>query len=123
MSDLEREKFEKWARSIVADKPLDFSPCLNTSCNLGFHYLDKTTAWTFSAWLAKSESAPSDLRRAWEQGRDAASEIAHRWATSKSCDQHSDNPCCHVRTGAGIFYKIVMLEWPGESAPAPTEEK
>lgn len=107
MSELEREKFEKWARSIVADKPLDFSPCLNTSCSLGFHYLDKTTAWTFSAWLARSEAgspapAPTYVGVDFGRGKDA---------TGYHCSVCGDSlkPCEH-------WIKF-------EAAPAPTEEK
>lgn len=35
-----------------------------------------------------------------------AAEIADKWALSKSCNNHSDNPCCHVRTGKAIAEAI-----------------
>lgn len=38
-----------------------------------------------------------------EEAWDKAIEIAEGWARSPSClEPHEDNPCCHVRTGAGI---------------------
>ena len=48
-------------------------------------------------------------------GVKAAAEVAHLWAASHSCDAHDDNPCCHVRTGAGIEEKILAL------VPSPTQ--
>lgn len=36
--------------------------------------------------------------------RDA--QIADQWANSQSCGHHTDNPCCHVRTGASIAEAI-----------------
>lgn len=38
--------------------------------------------------------------------RERAAVISDGWATSKSCASHDDNPCCHVRTGAGIAAAI-----------------
>lgn len=40
------------------------------------------------------------------RGMENAANIADLWATSQSCAEHSENPCCHVRTGAGIAEKI-----------------
>jgi hypothetical protein len=37
-------------------------------------------------------------RETWER----AARVADQWAHSHSCSAHEDNPCCHVRTGAGI---------------------
>ena len=38
-----------------------------------------------------------------QEEREACATIADRWAASTTpCDDHSDNPCCHVRTGRAI---------------------
>lgn len=36
------------------------------------------------------------------RGMEDAAKIADLWATSTTCTIHDENPCCHVRTGAGI---------------------
>jgi hypothetical protein len=35
-----------------------------------------------------------------------AAGIADKWALSHSCKHHTDDPCCHVRTGAAIASAI-----------------
>lgn len=52
----------------------------------------------------------------WEAGREAAAIIAYKWAASESCDNHSDDPCCHVRTGATISQEIRALPAPPSAA-------
>ena len=37
---------------------------------------------------------------------EAAAQIADGWANSSSCRHHTDDPCCHVTTGAGIAAKL-----------------
>lgn len=45
----------------------------------------------------------SELARVRRETWEAAILVAQGWATSPSCNEvHTDNPCCHVRTGAGI---------------------
>jgi hypothetical protein len=38
--------------------------------------------------------------------RERCAKVADKWAQSASCDSHDTNPCCHVRTGAGIAEAI-----------------
>lgn len=38
--------------------------------------------------------------------KERCARVADRWTNSKSCDSHSSNPCCHVRTGKGIATAI-----------------
>lgn len=40
------------------------------------------------------------------RGMERAAAVADEWAKSRSCNWHDDDPCCHVRTGAGIAEKI-----------------
>lgn len=47
------------------------------------------------------------------EGLERAVQKADQWASSASCQFHDDNPCCHVRTGAGIAAAIRALI-PGE---------
>lgn len=54
----------------------------------------------------RSANAYADGLRA---GVEAAAVVSDGWANSKSCDSHDDNPCCHVRTGAGIATTIRTL--------------
>lgn len=49
-------------------------------------------------------------REAWDEGREAAWRVAEKWANSKSCEQHDDNPCCHVRVGVSICNAIRVLQ-------------
>jgi hypothetical protein len=49
-------------------------------------------------------------RATWEQ----AASIADQWAHSASCAHHEDNPCCHVRAGAGIAAAIRQAATPPE---------
>ena len=46
------------------------------------------------------------------QERWACAEVADGWTKSKSCQSHEENPCCHVRTGAGIAQAIRDREKP-----------
>lgn len=51
----------------------------------------------FNLPSARKDIAEAEAR-VWEE----AAKIADGWANSRSCKAHDDNPCCHVRTGAGI---------------------
>jgi hypothetical protein len=57
------------------------------------------------AALLASGERPKDYAAAIEE----AARVADQWANGKSCDHHDDNPCCHVRTGAGIAAAIRKL--------------
>jgi len=48
------------------------------------------------------EDIENTVRVAVAQAVERCAKIADGWASSKSCMYHDDNPCCHVRTGAGI---------------------
>lgn len=50
------------------------------------------------------------LLEAENQGIEKASETSDKWAHSSDCDSHSNNPCCHVRTGAAISEAIRALK-------------
>lgn len=50
-------------------------------------------------WEARMAAA---REQAQGEERERCIAIARQWADSKSCTQHDDNPCCHVRTGEGI---------------------
>lgn len=50
--------------------------------------------------------------------REKCARVADQWAESKSCSSHDENPCCHVRTGAGIAGAIRRRAH--VSAPIPT---
>lgn len=59
-------------------------------------------------------------KRARLEGMETSARIADQWALSHTCNQHDYNPCCHVRTGAGIAGKIraelATLERGGEES-------
>jgi hypothetical protein len=46
------------------------------------------------------------LKQAVADQREADAQIAEVWANSKSCKHHDNDPCCHIRTGAGIAAAI-----------------
>lgn len=43
------------------------------------------------------------------RGLEDAAKVADGWAQSRSCSSHDYDPCCHVRTGAGIRDAILAL--------------
>lgn len=131
-SDLEREKFEKWMRGEAIPKwPLSRDPQITDKYhNLVAQQLweawqarsesapSLTRESLHAEWMAQekfldwsnfllhklTDQAPSDLRRAWEQGRDAALEfLSDRLKISMDVVQQ-------LQAGA--------LKWPGESATA-----
>ena len=68
-------------------------------------YMDGVNSMTLAA-------ADEVLRLVATRERDQielAAKVADQWANSASCDQHDSDPCCHVRTGAGIAAKIRTL--------------
>lgn len=54
------------------------------------------------------------LREAIRRTLEKAADKADEWANSHSCTHHDDNPCCHVRTGAGIAAALRQLMEPGK---------
>lgn len=74
---LARERFEKWAKSSLADRPLDYTECPNHCAGLGFHYENQWTAWAFSAWQAGASDAIEEEARILEQAN-----LLRKWAGS-----------------------------------------
>lgn len=108
MSELEREKFEARAREFRRGLFSDHRRFIELFNSLRSPHTieDREIALMamFALSLARSESAPSDLHWAWENGRDAALEfLSDRLKISMDVVQQ-------LQAGA--------LKWPGESAPA-----
>lgn len=64
----------------------------------------------FIAQADKVTMITEALRQVASEERERAASVADKWATSESCEIHDNNPCCHVRTGAGIAAAIRSLE-------------
>lgn len=45
----------------------------------------------------------------YRRGVEDAAKVTDRWAGSASCTTHDNDPCCHVRTGAGIANHVRAL--------------
>lgn len=64
--------------------------------------------------IQETAAALRDRPDGYRQGIEDAARVADAWAQSHSCANHDDNPCCHVRTGAGIRDAIRALVPPEE---------
>lgn len=60
-------------------------------------------------YISQSDAkADKHYNAGWDDAVKSAAKIARAWADSPSCaEPHTDDPCCHVRTGAGIASKIL----------------
>lgn len=55
----------------------------------------------------KLDKCRASFTNARDEQREVDARVADGWARSPSCsEEHTDNPCCHVRTGAGIAAAI-----------------
>lgn len=108
MSELEREKFE----ARFPPPPKEMKTALS-------HWIAKR-----DGWLARSESAPSDLRRAWEQGRVESARVNCKLCASDRPELILDVKGNHRYKEDGAWYSVCAsaeiwkLKWPGESAHA-----
>jgi len=46
------------------------------------------------------------IATALQEQRERDAKVADKWANSKSCQDHDNDPCCHIRTGEGIAAAI-----------------
>jgi hypothetical protein len=84
-----RERFEEAANNLLHPRRDE----LEHDALGGYKWADVECMWRI--WQAAERDT-----------RERCAQIADLWAKSKSCDKHDDDPCCHVRTGAGIAERI-----------------
>jgi hypothetical protein len=121
-----QEADERVAQKL-AEKLFNYA-CIVTGGVTIFDYETARNILLEALRAAKSHQADSlnqqDVERAWsrvavleeynvaefDRGLEVAAQMADQWATSQSCKYHDDDPCCHVRTGAGIATAIRELK-------------